>query len=126
MSRARIDLRFTEQDVQSVIDSHEVLDAALLANGIGHLEYLYDAARLRELILAQAADGFHQVGTTRMGTDHAQSVVDTDLKVHGVENLFVASSSVFPASGQANSTMLAVAFGIRLVHHLHQSEMSAR
>jgi choline dehydrogenase-like flavoprotein len=36
-----------------------------------------------------------------------------------VENLFVASSSVFPASGQANSTLLAVAFGVRLAHRLH-------
>jgi choline dehydrogenase-like flavoprotein len=116
--RARIDLRFVEQDVQSVIDSHLLLDKALQANGIGHLEYLYDATKLRDRVWAQAADGFHQVGTTRMGTDPAQSVVDPNLKVHGVENLFVASSSVFPTSGQANSTMLAVAYGIRLVHHL--------
>jgi choline dehydrogenase-like flavoprotein len=116
--QARIDLRFVEQDVQSVIDSHNLLDKALRANGIGHLEYLYDAAKLRERVWAQAADGFHQVGTTRMGADPAQSVVDPDLKVHGLENLFVASSSVFPTSGQANSTMLAVAFGIRLVHRL--------
>jgi choline dehydrogenase-like flavoprotein len=117
--RARIDLRFVEQDVQSVIDSHVLLDKALQANGIGHLEYLYDAAKLRERVSAQAADGFHQVGTTRMGTDPTQSVVDPDLKVHGMENLFIASSSVFPTSGQANSTMLAVAFGIRLVHRLN-------
>ena len=120
--RARIDLRFVEQDVQSVIDSHVLLDKALQANGIGHLEYLYDAAKLRERVWAQAADGFHQMGTTRMGANPHESVVDPDLKVHGQENLFVASSSVFPTSGQANSTMLAVAFGIRLVHHLNETQ----
>jgi choline dehydrogenase-like flavoprotein len=125
LPRARIDLRFVEQDVQSVIDSHELLDKALRANGIGRLEYLYDAAKLREKVWAQAADGFHQVGTTRMGDDPEQSVVDADLKAHGLENLFVASSSVFPTSGQANSTMLAVAFGIRLVHHLQRTESSS-
>ena len=53
-----------------------------------------------------------------MGSDSKTSVVDSDLRVHGVQNLFVASSSVFPASGQANSTLLAVAFAVRLAHHL--------
>jgi choline dehydrogenase-like flavoprotein len=118
VSRAHIDLRFTEQDVDSVIHSHELLDRALRANGIGRLEYLYEPAKLRERVWTQAADGFHQVGTTRMGTDPSENVVDPDLKTHGIDNLYIASSSIFPTSGQANSTMLAVAFGIRLVHHL--------
>jgi hypothetical protein len=116
--RAAIDLRFTDQDVQSVIDSHGLLDTALRQNGIGRLEYLYAAEQLHERVNAQAADGYHQAGTTRMGDDPGQSVVDSNLKVHGVENLFVASSSVFPVSGQANCTLLAVAFGVRLASHL--------
>ena len=123
--RAVIDLRYTDQDVQSVIDSHELLDKALQANSIGRLEYLYGPEQQRERVYAQASDGFHQVGTTRMGEDARKSVVDADLKVHGVENLFVASSSVFPTTGQANSTLLAVAFGIRLAHHLHAKETRA-
>jgi choline dehydrogenase-like flavoprotein len=117
--RASIDLRFTDQDVQSVVDSHELLDRALQENGIGRLQYLYPPEELHERVYAQAADGYHQAGTTRMGEDARQSVVDANLKAHGVENLFVASSSVFPTSGQANSTLLAVAFGVRLAHHLH-------
>ncbi len=120
--RAVIDLRFTDQDVQSVIDSHERLDQALQQNGIGRLEYLCSADQLRERIYAQASDGYHQAGTTRMGADAAQSVVDRNLKVHGLENLFVASSSVFPTSGQANSTLLAVAFAVRLANQLHRDK----
>jgi choline dehydrogenase-like flavoprotein len=104
--------------VQSVIDSHALLDHALRANGIGRLEYWHPAQQMPERVYAQASDGFHQVGTTRMGDDPAHSVVDADLKVHGVENLFVASSSVFPTTGQANSTLLAVAFALRLAGHL--------
>jgi choline dehydrogenase-like flavoprotein len=63
-----------------------------------------------------------------MGSDASSSVVDRDLKVHGIDNLFVASSSVFPTSGQANSTLLAVAFAVRLADHylsLKASEQKA-
>ena len=117
--RAVIDLRYTDQDVQSVIDSHELLDQALQENGIGRLQFLYGPEELRERVYAHASDGYHQAGTTRMGRDARKSVVDPNLKVHGIDNLFVASSSVFPTSGQANSTLLAVALGIRLANHLH-------
>jgi len=120
--RAVIDLRYCDQDVQSVIDSHVLLDQALQANGLGRLELMYDPEQLRERVYEQASDGYHQVGTTRMGTDPRQSVVDPELKVHGVENLFVASSSVFPTAGQANSTLLAVAFALRLADHLSAEE----
>lgn len=116
MPRAVIDLRFVDQDVQSVVESHRLLDEALRANKLGSLEYWYPGERLRERVYEQASDGFHQVGTTRMGLDPRVSVVDPHLKVHGIENLFVVSSSVFPTSGQANSTLLAVAFAMRLVH----------
>jgi choline dehydrogenase-like flavoprotein len=123
--RASIDLRFVDQDVESVITSHAVLDEALQANGIGRLQYMYAPEQLRERIFAQASDGFHQVGSTRMGTDPRTSVVDPSLRAHGVENLFVASSSVFPTSGQANSTLLAVAFALRLSSYLCAANVGA-
>jgi hypothetical protein len=116
--RAVIDLRYTDQDVESVINSHRLLDVALRENGIGRLEYRYAPEQLRERVYQQASDGVHQAGTTRMGENPTQSVVDPNLKVHGIENLFVASSSIFSTSGQANSTYLAVAFAMRLVDHL--------
>jgi choline dehydrogenase-like flavoprotein len=53
-----------------------------------------------------------------MGTDQSNSIVDADCRVHGTDNLFVASSSVFPSSSQANPTFLAIAFAIRLADHL--------
>jgi len=118
LPQARIDLRFTDQDVDSVITSHRLLDQALRANNLGHLEYWYPPEKLREKVWAGAADGYHQVGTTRMGDDPATSVVDRNLKVHGLDNLFIASSSVFPTTGQANSTFLAVAFAVRLANSL--------
>ena len=116
--RANIDLRYTNQDIDSVVESHRLLDQALRANGIGRLEYWDSPQKMREHIWETASDGFHQVGSARMGEDPAQSVVDPDLKVHGLSNLYVASSAVFPSTGQANSTLLAVAFAMRLAHRL--------
>lgn len=118
LSRVRIDFRYCDQDVQSVLDSHALLDQALRANRIGRLEYRYSPHQLRDQVWKQASDGLHQAGTTRMGADSKTSVVDANLTLHSIDNLSVASSSVFPSSSQANSTFLAVAFAIRLAHHL--------
>ncbi len=48
-----------------------------------------------------------------MRTRPEDGVVDLDCRVHGVPNLFVAGSSVFPTSGRANPTFTIVALAIR-------------
>ena len=45
--------------------------------------------------------GFHHMCTTRMATDPAEGVVDADLRVHSVDNLYVAGSSSFGTAGAA-------------------------
>ena len=64
----------------------------------------------------------HHLGTTRMSASdkEKEGVVDQNLKVHGVENLYVAGSSVFPTAGVANPTMTIVALSIRLGEHLRK------
>ena len=53
-----------------------------------------------------------------MAARQEDGVVDSDLAVHGVSNLFVASSSTFVTSGQANPTFMIVAFAARLADRL--------
>jgi choline dehydrogenase-like flavoprotein len=62
----------------------------------------------------ELADTYHHAGTTRMSDDPTTGVVDTDCRVFGVDNLYVAGSSVFPTSGYANPTLTIVALAIRL------------
>ena len=62
--------------------------------------------------------GKHHIGTTRMHVDPKQGVVDPDCRVHGLSNLYVAGSSVFPTSGYANPTLTIVALALRLADHL--------
>lgn len=62
--------------------------------------------------------GSHHMGTTRMHPDPRHGVVDADCRVHGVQNLYVASSSVFPTGGFANPTFTILALTLRLADHL--------
>ena len=60
----------------------------------------------------------HHLGTTRMADDPQQGVVDRHCRVHGVDNLYVAGSSVFPTGGWAFPTFSIVALSLRLAEHL--------
>jgi choline dehydrogenase-like flavoprotein len=63
------------------------------------------------------ADSYHRIGTTRMAVDEGHGVVDNNCQVFGTQGLFVAGSSVFPTSGDANPT-LTIALSLRLAHHI--------
>jgi choline dehydrogenase-like flavoprotein len=60
----------------------------------------------------------HHMGTTRMHTDMGKGVVDTDCRVHGMDNLYVAGSSVFPTAGIDSPTLTLTALSLRLADHL--------
>ncbi|MCS3729688.1 GMC oxidoreductase [Bradyrhizobium betae] len=113
-----IDLRYSEADARSVLRAHEVLDQSLRSAGYGRLDYRVPPEMRLTSILQQARDGFHQIGTTRMGLSPDDSVVDGDCRVHGIENLYVSSSAVFASSSQANPTFATVALALRLAAHL--------
>lgn len=118
LPRIKVDLRYLDIDAQSVLRSHHIMDRELRRTGIGHLDYAYPEEERQAQVFAQATDGYHQIGTTRMSHDPATGIVDRDCRVHGTSNLFVASSSTFPTSGQANPTLLVAALSARLAAHL--------
>jgi choline dehydrogenase-like flavoprotein len=60
------------------------------------------------------------MGTTRMSDDPKIGVVDKDCKVHGMANLYIASSSVFVTSGYSNPTLTILALSIRLGDEIQQ------
>ncbi len=119
LRRVKLDLRYSAQDVDSVVRAHEHWDDYLRRYGVGRLEYVVED--LEASVWDQATDGFHQVGTTRMSRNPEDGVVGPSLNVHGFDDLFVASSSVFVTSGQANSTFMIAAFALRLADHLKRA-----
>lgn len=116
MPRLRTHLHFGDEDVRSVRRAHELLDRALRRQGLGRVEMLYED--VEGAVREQLFGGYHQAGTTRMSELPEDGVVDRDLALHGFEDLFVASSSAFPTSSQANSTFMLVVLGVRLAERL--------
>ena len=114
MPRVRLDWRFSSEDFDQLERAIHGFAAQLGAAGIGRI--CWPAARDRLVALMSPAR--HHMGTTRMSVDEAQGVVDAQGRVHGVGNLYVAGSSVFPTSGNANPTLTIMALAIRMADHL--------
>jgi len=70
----------------------------------------------------------HHIGTTRMSasTSPDEGVVDQNLKVHGIDNLYVAGSSVFPSTGIPNPTMTIITLSIRLAEHVRMQAVKPK
>jgi len=64
---------------------------------------------------------WHHMGTTRMHDSPKQGVVDRDCRVHGMSNLYVAGSSLFPTAGANFPTITIAALTFRLAEHLRQT-----
>jgi choline dehydrogenase-like flavoprotein len=110
LNRLVVDWRLGPGVTESVLRLQEHLRARLAESGVGELEPGQEEPRF--------TDASHHMGTTRMSVSPRQGVVDTECRVHGVANLYVAGSSVFPAAGHANPTLTIVALALRLAHQL--------
>ena len=65
-------------------------------------------------------DARHAMGGAAMGTDPRTSVVDPNLRVHGLRNLFIASAAVFPDGSPQLPTLPLMSLTLRLAQHLPQ------
>jgi choline dehydrogenase-like flavoprotein len=107
--KALVDWRFGEQEQ----------DTAVRFAGIIRREL--EALRMAPRLWSEApkfVDTFHAMGGLRMGDDARMSVVDRDLRVHGVENLYVASCAVYPSGGSSNPTFTLMGLALRLAELL--------
>ncbi|MBO9710958.1 MAG: GMC family oxidoreductase [Caulobacter sp.] len=114
--RIRVDWRMNELDVHSVAAGLRLMRDRFDASGCGTVEF--DDATLEDQVRESVPVGGHHIGGARIGATARQGVVDADLKVHDIDNLFVASAAVFPTSSHANPTLTLVALGMRLADHL--------
>lgn len=110
---ARVTWAMSELDRSSTRSAVDVLDRNLRCHGLGEVRW---TAHLESTTLIEG--NHHHLGTTRMHVDVNRGVVDPDGKVHGIKNLFVAGSSVFPSHGTSNPTLTIIALALSLADHL--------
>ena len=125
MPLVEVDAKISTSDSESVWRAHQVLAFELASRGIASIEFRKDVAGdPLASIEKQASDGFHQMGSARMSATLKDGVVNADCRVHDVDNLYLASTCVFPTSGHANPTLPGVALGLRLAAHLSDQVQS--
>ena len=112
--RVHVDWRWHDADIAATMRAQDVFARALAEAGLGE----FKIARKLDRPVMLTASTAHYMGTTRMHEDPTQGVVDAQCRVHGVDNLFIASSSVFPTGGFANPTLTIMALALRIADRI--------
>ncbi|MGV7240915.1 FAD-dependent oxidoreductase [Caballeronia sp. M23-90] len=120
MRRIHVDWRYTKQDVATVSIALAALAQEIEQAGVGL--FTYDPEQVEAEMTRYGAYGGHHIGTARMGHDPRYSVVNSDCRLHEVDNVYVTGAAVFPTSGQANPTLSIVALALRLAGHLQNAD----
>lgn len=115
LPKVQLDWRITESTYASQRRMHQLFASIVERAGVSTfrsslLEHPDEPVPL--------VDMKHPSGTTRMSSTPRDGVVDSNCQVHGISNLFVTGTSVFPTVGHANPTLTIVALAARLAHHL--------
>lgn len=114
--KVEIHWKFSSLDKDNVVRSREVMRNEFTKSGLGTLQFTQE--------LFTSPSSVHPIGSTRMSDDPKYGVVDANLKVHSMNNLYLASSSVFPTGGYANPTLTVVALACRLADHIKAQAQS--
>ncbi|MEQ1759361.1 MAG: GMC family oxidoreductase [Vicinamibacterales bacterium] len=112
--RVQLDWRLTPQDKRSARRVVELFAQAVGKSGLGRVHIGFEDDGSAAQWPPSLAGGYHHMGTTRMSDDPKQGVVDRDCRVHGMSNLWVAGSSVFPTAGSGTPTMMIITLALRL------------
>jgi choline dehydrogenase-like flavoprotein len=113
--QTRIDWRLSDLDKTTYEKTTELFKTAVEKLGGQTSFYSWDDVK------SQLTINGHHIGTTRMLNDPTKGVVNSDLKVHSLDNLYVAGASVFPTAGISNPTFTIIMLSIRLADHLRKT-----
>ena len=112
--KINLNWELNELDLKSIYKTLEYFNAETNRLNIGRVQINYEDTKEK----FEFWGGSHHMGTTRMHTSAKQGVVNENLRIHNVDNVYISGSSVFPTSGFANPTLTIVALSIRLASHL--------
>ncbi len=119
--RANLHWELTALDKKSVRKIFHILGRQFGLANIGRIklmEFLRDEND--DTFPDSTNGGWHHMGTTRMSDDPKQGVVNSNCRVHGISNLFIAGSACYATSGAPNPTLTLTALSLRLSNHLKE------
>jgi choline dehydrogenase-like flavoprotein len=121
MPRVKLDWRLGELERRTLAEFVKILASEFERLGLGSFD-LKQAASLDdpEEWVSRVRDSAHHMGTTRMHESPQHGVVDPQCRVHGIDNLYIGSSSVFPTSARSNPTLTILALSLRIADQLKQ------
>ena len=122
--KSALSWRLSSLEKKTLRRAHEMVAESLTSKDYGRVHVT--PTHNLDSFPKQTKGGYHHMGTTRMGENEREGVVDRDAKVFGVNNLFIAGSSIFSTSGSANPTLTIVALALRLAEHLERLIMEER
>lgn len=112
---ADLDWRLTDHDIDSFRRGQRAIGREMAALGYGRM---VKEEITRDLVAERVTGHYHHVGTTRMSDVPQTGVTDGHGRVHGIANLHVGGSSVFPSAGYSGPTMMIIAMALRQADHL--------
>lgn len=118
MPRCLIEWKLTDLELKSIDLFIRTVQTEFDRLGVARVDYDPDLLAGFPQDIGKCHDASHHMGTTRMAHDPQQGVVNADCQVHGIENLHIGGSSVFPTSSFSNPTLTALALCIRLSERL--------
>lgn len=110
MRKPTVHFRWRDFDIRSALGSQDIVKEALESSGIGRVK----VERRDGMPLVTQMTAHHPAGTARMADEPTEGVVDRNCRVHGVSNLYVASSAVFTTGGCAPPTLTIAALAVRV------------
>ena len=123
LRRPRLDWRLNDLDRHTIGVALGALASAF--GGAGTRETARHPGLAVDAWPKHMVGSWHHCGTTRMHDDPKQGVVDANCRVHGIDNLYVAGSSVFTTTGNGNPTLTVVALALRLAEHIKKLRTAA-
>ncbi len=116
LNRVRMNWMLTPKVHRTLLRSQQIIGEELERAGIGRLKI--DPALEEGEWGGPVEWVWHHMGSTRMDPDPKKGVVDTDCRVHGVANLYVAGSSVYPTVSADTPTLTVIALALRMADHI--------
>jgi len=115
---AKLDWKLAELDRRTMDVIVDEISAEFSRLGLATIERDKWMTECSDTFPDDMRGGVHHSGTTKMSSNPKAGVVDLNCRVHAVDNLYIAGSSVFPTNSWANPTLTISCMAIRLADHL--------